>query len=373
MRGRLVSINQLTIVIGILLAQIVNWLAGPRPAGRRQRRVHPQLLERAEGWRWMFGLTAVPVAAVLRRACSGAGKPALAGQERPDATRPAACLPGSAATAYADAALADIESTLARRDRQTCDFRDLLEPRMRQGAGPRRRAGRLPAVVRHQRDLQLRRGDLPAAGYDISDVLNNIAWTGLGQPGCSPSSRSHGGPRRPAAADAARLGRAWPSSTLPWASATHAGVKGLPMLLLVLAAIGCYAMSLAPVTWVVISRDLSQPHPRRGHVGGRLALWIACFILTYTFPAAEPARPGRHVLALRRDLRRRLRLHQVPAAGDQGQDAGADRAANWWTELSVDAGWRMPSGRLRRAIRAFRIKQKRLHLRYCKKPRIVTC
>ena len=33
----------------------------------------------------------------------------------------------------------------------------------------------------------------------------------------------------------------------------HSGVKGLPMLLLVLAAIGCYAMSLAPVTWVVIS------------------------------------------------------------------------------------------------------------------------
>ena len=32
-----------------------------------------------------------------------------------------------------------------------------------------------------------------------------------------------------------------------------AGVKGLPLMLLVLAAIGCYAMSLAPVTWVVIS------------------------------------------------------------------------------------------------------------------------
>ena len=31
------------------------------------------------------------------------------------------------------------------------------------------------------------------------------------------------------------------------------GVQGLPMLLLVLAAIGCYAMSLAPVTWVVIA------------------------------------------------------------------------------------------------------------------------
>ena len=49
----------------------------------------------------------------------------------------------------------------------------------------------------------------------------------------------------------------------------HPGVKGLPMLLLVLAAIGCYGMSLAPITWVVISRDLSQPDPRRRHGGGR--------------------------------------------------------------------------------------------------------
>ena len=30
-------------------------------------------------------------------------------------------------------------------------------------------------------------------------------------------------------------------------------VKGLPMLLLVLAAIACYSMSLAPVVWVIIS------------------------------------------------------------------------------------------------------------------------
>ena len=35
MRGKLVSINQLTIVIGILLAQVVNWCARARSAGRR--------------------------------------------------------------------------------------------------------------------------------------------------------------------------------------------------------------------------------------------------------------------------------------------------------------------------------------------------
>jgi MFS family permease len=56
------------------------------------------------------------------------------------------------------------------------------------------------------------------------------------------------------------------------------------MLVLVLAAIGCYGMSLAPVTWVVISEIF--PNRIRGAAMSVAvsSLWIACFILTYTFP-----------------------------------------------------------------------------------------
>jgi MFS family permease len=63
-----------------------------------------------------------------------------------------------------------------------------------------------------------------------------------------------------------------------------AGVQGWPLLVLVLAAIGCYAMSLAPVTWVVISEIF--PNRIRGAAVSVAvsALWIACFILTCTFP-----------------------------------------------------------------------------------------
>ena len=64
----------------------------------------------------------------------------------------------------------------------------------------------------------------------------------------------------------------------------HGGVQGWPMLVLVLAAIGCYAMSLAPVTWVVISEIF--PNRIRGAAMSVAvtSLWIACFLLTYTFP-----------------------------------------------------------------------------------------
>ena len=62
MRGRLVSLNQLTIVIGILLAQVVNWsLVHNLPAGADTAFI-AILWFGQTAWRWMFGLTAVPSA-----------------------------------------------------------------------------------------------------------------------------------------------------------------------------------------------------------------------------------------------------------------------------------------------------------------------
>jgi SP family sugar porter-like MFS transporter len=61
-------------------------------------------------------------------------------------------------------------------------------------------------------------------------------------------------------------------------------LKGLPLLIMVVMAIACYAMSLAPVTWVVLSEIF--PNRIRGFAMSvaTFALWAACFILTYTFP-----------------------------------------------------------------------------------------
>jgi MFS family permease len=64
----------------------------------------------------------------------------------------------------------------------------------------------------------------------------------------------------------------------------HRGVQGLPMLLLVLAAIAFYSMSLAPVTWVVISEIFPNRIRGAAMAVAVAALWLACFILTATFP-----------------------------------------------------------------------------------------
>ncbi len=157
----------------------------------------------------------------------------------------------------------------------------------------------------------------------------------LGEPGVHLRGAGRGGPRRAAAADAVRRGGAG-GDLHGDGLLLHDGVKGLPMLLLVLAAIGCYAMSLAPVTWVVISEIF--PNRIRGAAMSVAvcALWIACFILTYTFPMLK-AKLGRggHVLALRGDLRAGFYFHQIQTAGNQRQNPGTNRAGH--QQFAVDA------------------------------------
>jgi MFS family permease len=66
-------------------------------------------------------------------------------------------------------------------------------------------------------------------------------------------------------------------------------LKGLAVLIFTLCSLGCYGMSLAPITWVLISEIF--PNRIRGAAISVAvsALWIACFILTYTFPILNGA------------------------------------------------------------------------------------
>ncbi len=59
---------------------------------------------------------------------------------------------------------------------------------------------------------------------------------------------------------------------------------GIHMLILVVSAIACYAMSLAPITWVVISEIF--PNRIRGAAMSIavFSLWLGCTALTFTFP-----------------------------------------------------------------------------------------
>ncbi len=61
-------------------------------------------------------------------------------------------------------------------------------------------------------------------------------------------------------------------------------IHGMPLLVMVVMAIACYGMSLAPVTWVILSEIF--PNKIRGFAMSvaTFSLWAACFVLTYSFP-----------------------------------------------------------------------------------------
>ncbi|MBZ5561018.1 MAG: sugar porter family MFS transporter [Acidobacteriia bacterium] len=280
-RGRLVSVNQLTIVIGILLAQFCNWLiARPVPADATALDIlnswNGQL-----GWRWMFGVTAIPSLLffigmfMVPESPRWLAKNGLAGP----AQRVLARIGGEV---YAAHTLEEIESALASETAHGT-VRDLLEPGLRKIL----LLGIVLAVFQQWCGINVifnyAEEVFAAAGYKVSDILLNIVITGavnLLFTLVAMSLVDKAGRRVLMLVGSAGLAIIYTLLGGGYA----AGSQGVHMLLLVVSAIGCYATSLAPVTWVIISEIF--PNRIRGAAMSVAvtSLWIACFILTYTFP-----------------------------------------------------------------------------------------
>jgi MFS transporter, SP family, arabinose:H+ symporter len=122
-----------------------------------------------------------------------------------------------------------------------------------------------------------------AAGYRVSDILFNIVITGAASllfTLLAMALVDRAGRRVLMLIGSAGLAMIY----TVLGAGYYTGSRGIFMLALVVAAIACYAMSLGPVTWVVIS----EIFPNRIRGGAMsvavMSLWIACFVLTYTFP-----------------------------------------------------------------------------------------
>ena len=281
-RGRLVAINQFTIVIGILLAQCVNWyLVRNLPEKATDEFIRSSWFGQ-QGWRWMFGLTAAPALLFFLGMLVVPESPrwlARSGQRE----RSLAVLDKIGGADYATAVVADIQSTLATEPARRASFSDLFDRKLSRVLI----LGIVLAVFQQWCGINVIFNYAPeifkAAGYDISKVLKNIAWTGsvnfvftiiaLGV--------------------VDRIGRRplmlFGSAGLAIIYAVlgycyHGGVTGTPVLVLVLAAIACYSMTLAPVVWVVISEIFPNRVRGEAMAAAVASLWIACFVLVLTFP-----------------------------------------------------------------------------------------
>ncbi|MGD0390814.1 MAG: sugar porter family MFS transporter [Tepidisphaeraceae bacterium] len=281
MRGKLVSINQLTIVIGVLAAQLINWYLVRNLPPRATDEFIVNSWFGHYGWRWMFALTAIPSALFFIGMFFVPESPRwLARNGKPEKAR--AVLQNVGGEIYGANALKEIEATLVS-ETQTVDFRELLQPNVRRVL----LLGIVLAVFQQWCGINVifnyAEEIFKSAGYDISTVLKNIAWTGsvnLAFTFVALGVVDHGGRRPLMLLGASGLAVIYATMGICY----HDGVKGLPVLLLVLSAISCYSMSLAPVTWVVISEIFPNRIRGAAMAIAVAALWLACFILTYTFP-----------------------------------------------------------------------------------------
>lgn len=276
-RGRFVSLNQLTIVIGILSAQIVNWLIG-------NHYMPDSNTLSSEGvtwaWRWMFWAELVPAILFFILSFVIPESPRwMAVNDREEAARKVFARIGGEENARNE-----MEEILKLpQTKESFDWRALLKPNVRKVLV----IGIVLAVFQQWCGINVifnyAHEIFSAAGYAVSDVLMNIVVTGVTNvifTFVAIFTVDRWGRRGLMLFGSAGLAIIYAAL----GTCYFMGVSGWPMLLLVVMAIACYAMSLAPVVWVVLSEIFPVRIRGAAMAVATFFLWAACFLLTYTFP-----------------------------------------------------------------------------------------
>lgn len=282
-RGRLVSLNQFAVVVGILLAQIVNWrIAAPVPE-HASIEVLLRTWNVQFGWRWMFTAVAVPAVIFLAASFAIPESPRwllLRGRTE-QALRILRKLGGS--EEYASAEFSTISVALRDEETQTVSWLGLLQPGVRTVL----LVGVVLAVLQQWSGINIlfnyAEEVFRAAGLGANQIFLDIVVTGAINLIFTVA----------AMAVVDRLGRrplmligcvGIGVSHLLAGLAYYTGQKGIPVLILTLCAIACYAMTLAPLTWVLIAEIFPNRLRSLGVSAAVSALWISSFALTYSFP-----------------------------------------------------------------------------------------
>ena len=290
MRGKLVSVNQLMIMIGILAAQVANWQISlfdtQMPANASEEMIR-QSWNGQTGWRWMFGLEALPASLffVLMLFMPESVRWLVKNGQDGKAEQILRRIGGER---YAQQEILSIRSTLTPDEISHVRFRSLFEPGLfkvlmlgfflailQQWCG-------MNVVFYYAADIFL------AAGYDMKQMMLQIVVIG--------SVMVISVVFTIFVVD--RLGR---KTLMLLGTGSLAaiyivegyffseGIQGVPIVVLTLASVAVYSFTLAPVVWVILSEI--YPNRIRGAAMSlsAVALWVGNFSLTFTFPAIKEA------------------------------------------------------------------------------------
>ena len=254
-RGRMVSMNQMAIVIGILAAQIVNMLLA-KDTGVAES----QAWNREWGWRWMFWAETLPAALFLVMSFMIPESPVFVQLKK-----------------------ARGNNMMKERSEQA-GLKELLQPKYSRML----LLGLIVAVFQQWCGTNVifnyAQEIFTGAGFDVDGMFINIVITGIANVIFTLVALyviERWGRRTLILIGAGGLGLIY----LTLGTCYYMQVTGVMMVALVVAAISVYAMTLGPVTWTLLAEIF--PNRIRGVAMGvcTFALWVGCCTLTFSFPS----------------------------------------------------------------------------------------
>ena len=262
-RGRMVSLNQMTIVLGILGAQIVNMLLA------RDTTMAENLAWDVEwGWRWMFWAETLPAALFLVMSFVIPESPVYLKMT-------AAATPQHSEQAdMPDSGQAGLRELFQHRYGRVLVL-GLVIAVFQQWCGTN-------VIFNYAQEIFV------GAGFDVDGMFINIVITGIANvvfTFVALYTIEKWGRRTLMLIGAGGLGLIY----LILGTCYYLQVTGVLMVGLVVAAISIYAMTLAPVTWTLLAEIF--PNRIRGIAMATctFALWVGCCTLTFSFPSMNAA------------------------------------------------------------------------------------
>ena len=254
-RGRMVSLNQMTIVLGILGAQVVNMLLA-----RDTAIAEDQAWNLEWGWRWMFWAETLPAALFLVMSFFIPESPVYLRlrNEGNEKMRQEAGLRELFQSKYSKVLLLGLVIAVFQ---QWCGTN---------------------VIFNYAQEIFV------GAGYDVDGMFIDIVITGIANvlfTFVALYTIEKWGRRTLILIGAGGLGLIY----LTLGTCYFFEVKGVMMVVLVVAAISVYAMTLGPVTWTLLAEIF--PHRIRGVAMATctFALWVGCCTLTFSFPSMNAA------------------------------------------------------------------------------------
>ncbi len=272
-RGRMVSVNQFAIISGMLVIYFVNYLIA---------RQGDAVWNREMGWRWMFGSGVAPAAVFLGLLAWVPESPRwLVEHGREDEAR--TILTRIGGEPHAAAELPAIRDALAEdRARVGAEFTPGLRRALVIGVAL--------AVLQQVTGINVFLYYAPeifkqlGAGMDVAMLQTIVVGAvNLGFTVVAIWTVDGFGRRPLMIMGSAGMG----ICLLGMGAAAQAGVVPLWTLALVLGYIACFALSVGPVTWVLLSEFYPTRIRGRALSVATFCLWVANFVVSQTFPILD--------------------------------------------------------------------------------------